>query len=97
LKQSKLRKRRVTRFAILYYLMFVIFMALIIAPVLVGPKLMTTLISSLGSTLGPGKGHLDILQPIGAYNNNTNSSHTGAAKVAGQGAPGATDAPAYTG
>jgi hypothetical protein len=81
----------------LYYLMFIVFMGLVIAPVIVGPKLMTTLIKSLGSTLGPSRSGLDILQPIGASNNNTNGSHTGAALFAGQGDPHATDAPKFTG
>ena len=36
MKQSKLRRRRVFRFAVLYFVLFIVFMGLIIAPVFVG-------------------------------------------------------------
>lgn len=39
LKQSKLRRRRVWRFAVMYFGLFVVFMALAIAPVLGGSKI----------------------------------------------------------
>lgn len=38
MKQSKLRKRRVWRFAVMYFTLFVVFLALAIAPVLGGSK-----------------------------------------------------------
>src|SRR5438045_6961161 len=42
LKQSKLRKRRVIRYAILYFLMLILFIALIAGPVIAG-KFLTSL------------------------------------------------------
>lgn len=49
MKQSKLRKRRVWRFAVMYFSLFVLFLGLAIAPVLGGSKVpVNTLISSIG-------------------------------------------------
>lgn len=49
MKQSKLRKRRVWRFAVMYFSLFVLFLALAIAPVLGGSKVpVNSLISSIG-------------------------------------------------
>lgn len=76
LKQSKLRKRRVIRFAILYFIMLVVFLALIVGPVVAGkylPKLPVP---------------LDLLQPTGLDNNDTLASVTGSALVPGLGAKG---------
>ena len=39
MKQSKLRRRRVIRFAIFYYVMFVVFLALIVGPSVAGDKI----------------------------------------------------------
>ncbi|PGH26572.1 1,3-beta-glucan synthase component FKS1 [Polytolypa hystricis UAMH7299] len=68
LKQSKLRKRRVIRFAILYFVMLIVFLALIIGPV-VGGKYLT------GLPTIP----MDLLQPTGQRNNDTLASETGTA------------------
>ncbi|KAK0625371.1 glycosyltransferase family 48 protein [Bombardia bombarda] len=46
-KQSKLRKRRVFRYAVLYFVMLVIFVALIVAPIVAGKNL-TVDLSGLG-------------------------------------------------
>ncbi len=67
LKQSKLRKRRVIRFAMLYFIMLIIFVALIAGPIVAGkffgklPKI-----------------PMDLLQPTGQNNNDTSNSQTGA-------------------
>ncbi|KAI9822337.1 MAG: 1,3-beta-D-glucan synthase [Pycnora praestabilis] len=68
LKQSKLRKRRVIRFAILYFVMLVIFLALIVGPIVAG-KFLTTLPSI----------PLNLLQPTGQNNNDTSNVITGSA------------------
>ncbi|EGD93455.1 glucan synthase [Trichophyton tonsurans CBS 112818] len=75
LKQSKLRKRRVIRFAILYFVMFFLF-----AIVIAGPLIMKTLKISLPDI------PLQLLQPSGLNNNDTSSSHTGKAATGGAGA-----------
>ena len=68
LKQSKLRKRRVIRFAMLYFIMFIIFIALIVGPIVAG-KFMGKLPSI----------PMQLLQPTGQNNNDTSSSQTGSA------------------
>ncbi|KAL3426160.1 1,3-beta-glucan synthase component FKS1 [Phlyctema vagabunda] len=77
MKQSKLRKRRVLRYAILYFIMLIVFLALLVAPILVGKKLLSdSLIKSIP---------LDLMQPHGLNNNDTrnrNATGTGAAATA---------------
>ncbi|KAK2874970.1 hypothetical protein FQN49_001903 [Arthroderma sp. PD_2] len=70
LKQSKLRKRRVIRFAILYFVMFIVF-ALVIAGPLVAKNFLK--IEDLGL---PGIVS-DLSQPNNLNNNNTDESITG--------------------
>lgn len=69
LKQTKLRKRRIVRFAILYFALFVIFLALIVGPIVAGPKIPK--LSLGGGLVG------DLVQPVGQNNNDTVSSYTG--------------------
>ena len=67
LKQSRLRKRRVIRYAMLYFIMLIVFVALIVGPV-VARKYIT-----LNFTLP-----LELMQPTGQTNNDThNSAKTG--------------------
>lgn len=70
LKQTKLRKRRVTRYAILYFTMFILFMALTIAPALLGNQL-TAKMSPI--TLGD----MILSQPTNWNNNDTSGFQTG--------------------
>lgn len=73
LKQTKLRKRRVLRYAILYFVMLIIFIALIVAPLVGGPKINNDINSLTGTLLGGG-----LAQPIGLNNNDTfGTSNTG--------------------
>ena len=80
LKQSKLRKRRVVRFAILYFVILVIFVVIIAAPVvlhntgMLDSMLKDTLWNSLGvySTSAIG-----LLQPLDHGLNDTVSWYTG--------------------
>ena len=71
LKQSKLRKRRVIRFAILYFLMLIIFVALLVGPLVAG-KFLHKL----------PKIPLQLLQPTGLNNNDTSASETGSKSAA---------------
>jgi 1,3-beta-glucan synthase len=66
LKQSKLRKRRVIRYAILYFVMLVVFVALIAAPLVVR-RLKINLPSI----------PMNLLQPVNQDNNDTSSILTG--------------------
>jgi len=72
LKQTKLRKRRVVRYAILYFVILIIFAALIAGPIVAGKFL-----SSLPSI------PMELLQPTGLNNNDTSSSQTGTALAGG--------------
>lgn len=74
LKQSKLRKRRVVRFAMLYFFLFIIFLCLI-----VGPVVASRFIKNLPSI------PMDLLQPTGLNNNDTSNAATGTALVPGLG------------
>lgn len=67
LKQTKLRKRRVIRYAILYFVLLVVFLVLIIGPVVV-PKFIT--IPSISIPM-------ELVQPVGFNNNNTAATTTG--------------------
>lgn len=66
LKQSRLRKRRVIRFAVLYFVMLAIFVALI-----VGPLVARNFLKDLPSI------PLDLMQPINQDNNDTTTEETG--------------------
>ncbi|KAF1351881.1 1,3-beta-glucan synthase component FKS1 [Delphinella strobiligena] len=67
LKQSKLRKRRVVRFAILYFSLLILFVVLIVAPVIAKGFLDT---NSLNLPL-------NLVQPTGLNNNDTTAATTG--------------------
>lgn len=79
MKQSKLRKRRVWRFAVMYFTLFVVFLALAIAPVLGGAKVP---VQSLIDSVGGGKNDSMIallFQPnnvTAGYNNDTGPQNT---------------------
>jgi 1,3-beta-glucan synthase len=68
LKQSKLRRRRVWRFAVLYFAMFILFLALLLGPIFAGHLIPTTFKSSLPSMLEP------LFQPTNQTNNDTGPS-----------------------
>ncbi|KKK27258.1 1,3-beta-glucan synthase component GLS2 [Aspergillus rambellii] len=67
IKQSKLRKRRVVRFAILYFAMLVLFLVLLIAPLIARNM-------SISLPTIP----MDLMQPLDANNNDTTTDYTGA-------------------
>ncbi|KAI4284586.1 MAG: hypothetical protein L6R38_001287 [Xanthoria sp. 2 TBL-2021] len=75
IKQSKLRKRRVIRFATLYFIMLILFVAL-----LAGPLVVARLKISLPDI------PMQLMQPTGLNNNDTLSSPTGRLRNGGSGA-----------
>ena len=72
MKQSKLRKRRVWRFAVLYFAMLILFLALIIGPIVAG-KFLTNIAKSIP---------MDLYQPSGQDNNDTGGPATGTRSAA---------------
>lgn len=78
MKQSKLRKRRVFRYAALYFVMLVVALALLVGPIVAGSQI-TSAAKSL--TSDPSK-TMFLYQPVGLNNNDTrgrNETGTGAA------------------
>jgi 1,3-beta-glucan synthase len=82
MKQSKLRRRRVIRFAILYFVLLVVFVGLIVAPSVAGKNFdMTPLEDALKSL------PFNLIQPNGQDNDNTNGTlNTGTGRVSYSGA-----------
>ncbi|CAI6095424.1 hypothetical protein V2G26_015139 [Clonostachys chloroleuca] len=86
MKQSKLRRRRVIRFAILYYAMLVLFLILIVGPAVAGQqKAVRTQIKSLGDSINKSLPDFRLVQPNNQYRDNTNGT-----EKTGTGAPGYT-------
>lgn len=75
MKQSKLRKRRVIRFAILYFVMLVIFVALIVGPLVAGKNLHFSGLPPIGGG--------SLVQPTGLNHNDTSGSMTGTGALGG--------------
>lgn len=86
MKQSKLRKRRVWRYAVLYFTMFIIAFALLLGPVFAGSMILDNT-KSLFATPGDT---MYLFQPTGLNNNNTqNDTLTGTGKPGGASETGA--------
>jgi len=66
LKQTKLRRRRVIRYSILYFIMLIVFIALLVGPLVAGRFL-----SGLPSI------PMNLMQPTGLNHNDTKSDETG--------------------
>ncbi|KAH6989456.1 1,3-beta-glucan synthase component-domain-containing protein [Ilyonectria sp. MPI-CAGE-AT-0026] len=82
MKQSKLRRRRVIRYAILYFVLLVLFVALIVGPAVAGKMVPDSLTSSLSDIAG-----FRLMQPNNLDKDNTNaSSQTGTGMVGYTGA-----------
>ncbi|KAF7562126.1 hypothetical protein G7046_g2003 [Stylonectria norvegica] len=69
MKQSKLRRRRVIRFAILYFVLLIIFVGLIVGPAVAGKMILDPLSGSISDI-----GGFKLLQPNGQDHDNTNST-----------------------
>lgn len=77
MKQSKLRRKRVIRYAILYFTLLIIFVGLIVGPIVAGPMLPDNIASNVN-----GFGFA-LYQP-----NNQNYNDTQGSKQTGTGMPG---------
>lgn len=77
MKQSKLRRRRVIRFAILYYVLLVLFVALVVGPAVGGDKIDVSSIADSINGLG-----FKLMQP-----NNQNHDDTRGKTETGTGDP----------
>lgn len=78
LKQSKLRRKRVFRYAVLYFALLILFLILIVGPSIAGKYVPSSVTSSLSS--------LNLVQPTGQDNNDTigtTQTGTGAASYSG--------------
>lgn len=90
MKQSKLRKRRVWRYAVLYFVMLVVFLALVAGPI-IASKEITSATKSLSVPQY-------LLQPVGLDNNDTTGTNqTGTGAPGGGGAAKTTGGSAATG
>ncbi|KAF1956695.1 beta-1,3-glucan synthase-like protein [Byssothecium circinans] len=70
LKQTKLRRRRVVRYAILYFVLLVVFVALIAGPIIVGKM-------DFMKNMTKDFSIMDLMQPAGLNNNDTKAVVTG--------------------
>jgi 1,3-beta-glucan synthase len=68
MKQTKLRKRRVIRYAILYFFLLIVFLCLIVGPIVAGKFLKLDIGNSIP---------MQIMQPTGYSNNDTSATVTG--------------------
>jgi 1,3-beta-glucan synthase len=68
LKQSKLRRRRVWRYAVLYFVMFIVFLALVVGPTVAGSK--------ISGIIPTGSIPLSLMQPTNQNNNDTGANAT---------------------
>lgn len=73
MKQSKLRRRRVTRFAILYFVLLAVFIGLVAGPIVAGKQIPKAMLQSLGKSASMG-GKFRLMQPNGQDNDNTNGT-----------------------
>ncbi|CAP64563.1 uncharacterized protein PODANS_5_8380 [Podospora anserina S mat+] len=80
MKQTKLRRRRVLRYSILYFTMFILFAALIAGPLVAGKFIMPTLEKTLKF------GDMVLLQPDVNQDNTRNSTMTGTGRPSYSGA-----------
>jgi 1,3-beta-glucan synthase len=82
MKQSKLRRKRVFRYAALYFIMLVVFVALIVGPIVAGKQIPDSAFNALKD--------YHLVQPINQNNDDTiQSGETGAETGTGS--------PSYTG
>merc|ERR1711900_111271 len=95
MKQSKLRKRRVWRYAVLYFVMLVVALALLVGPIVAG----SMILDNTSSLFAKPTDTMYLFQPTGLNNNDTrNDTETGTGKAGGAasstGSASATDAAA---
>lgn len=77
MKQSKLRRRRVIRYAVLYFVMLVVFVALIVGPVVAGKQIPASISKDISSALP-----FPLAQPAGQDIDDTlGRNQTGTGKI----------------
>lgn len=81
MKQSKLRRRRVIRYATLYFVMFVVFIGMIVGPSVAGTKVPA--LSDLGKQI-PEVAGLRLVQPNNQNNNDTRGTTETGVKLGAQ-------------
>jgi 1,3-beta-glucan synthase len=81
MKQTKLRRRRVIRYSILYFVMLVVFVALIIGPALAGKYVPNSAYSFFSGNLAA------LVQPIDKSNNDTRGTLQTGTAVGASSAP----------
>lgn len=84
MKQSKLRRRRVIRFAILYFVLLALFIGLVAGPIVAGSKIPPNTLAQLGKSASLGK--FQLMQP------NLSKDNTNGTEQTGTGRPGYTGA-----
>ncbi|KIM94327.1 hypothetical protein OIDMADRAFT_172631 [Oidiodendron maius Zn] len=65
MKQSKLRKKRVWRYSTIYFILLILFIALIVGPIVAGSKILTPNVEKIIP--------MSLFQPVGQNNNDTNN------------------------
>lgn len=91
MKQSKLRKRRVWRYAVLYFVMLSVFLAMLVGPIVAGSMILD---GTSSMTSDPSK-FMYLFQPVGLNNNDTNGTTETGTAISG-GSPAETGAAAET-
>jgi len=83
MKQSKLRRRRVFRYAVLYFVMLVVFVGLVVGPTVAGGRIPESSLSGIKQSGFVG----DLFQPVGQDNNDTQDrTETGTGRAGYSGA-----------
>ena len=83
MKQSKLRRRRVFRYAVLYFVMLVVFVGLVVGPTVAGGKIPPNSLQGIKSNGLIG----DLFQPVNQNNDNTRDrTETGTGRAGYSGA-----------
>lgn len=85
MKQSKLRRRRVIRYSILFFIMVIVLIGMVVGPAVIGDKILPAVKPTLDKLKS-----FRLLQPNDLNNNNTNgTSQTGTGRpgYTGPGAP----------
>lgn len=72
MKQSKLRRRRVVRYAILYFTLLALFIGLIAGPIVAGHKIPDKTLQAIGKSASLGR--FQLMQPNALNRDNTNGT-----------------------
>lgn len=95
MKQSRLRRRRVVRYALLYFLLFAVGIGLIVGPVVAGKRIDDNILASLGKAVSLGD-RFYLMQPDLNHDNTNGTTQTGTGKDGYSGAYTATSTSSET-